>query len=134
MTTIKTVIFPLAGMLAALSLSAPAAILLNEIHLRTPGSTDLIPNDRNYEFVELRSTTGGVEACTNLYILMLDNDGSNVGAIKQVWTLKDASDAWLQTGANGLLLLGDDYHQPGSPWASVKSPQTVLADPKGMGP
>lgn len=133
MPTTPKLFLALSGALAiAAPIAAPAAILLNEIHFRTPASSDTVPNDKNYEFVELRSTTNGVEECTNMWVLIIDNEGGNVGEIKEAWPLKDANNNWLKTGANGLLLLGDDYLKTDSPWVSFKSPQTTMGDPSGM--
>src|SRR5688572_25165371 len=111
-----------------------ATILLNEIHLRTPLSSDTTPGDGNYEFVELKSTTGGVEVCTDLWILVIENDGDGVGEIKQAWPLRNEDGTWMSTGANGLLLLGDDYTRPDSPYQFIKASQTTMGDPDGMGP
>ena len=131
----KSLLLTCAG---ALSLSAPAplraAILLNEIHLRTPASSDVTPGDGNHEFVEVKSTTGGVEACTNMWVLVIENDGAGVGEIKQAWPLKKPDGTWMETGANGLLLLGDDYTRPDSPYQFIKAAQTTMGDPSGMGP
>ncbi len=131
----KSLLLTFAG---AMILSAPAplraAILLNEIHLRTPGFNDPTPGDGNHEFVEIKSTTGGVEACTNMWILVIENDGAGVGEIKQAWPLKKPDGTWMETGANGLLLLGDDYTRPDSPYQFIKAAQTTMGDPSGMGP
>jgi hypothetical protein len=53
----------LTGLLSCMFLAnASATILLNEVHARTPLSTDALPADGNYEFVELRSTlAAGIE-------------------------------------------------------------------------
>ena len=135
----KRLLLTLTGVLLV-SHPAPvqATILLNEIHLRTPASTDFVANDRNFEFVELKSTTGGAELCTDssgllLWILVIENDGSGVGEIKQAWPLRNADLTPLSTGANGLLLLGDDYTDPESPYQFIKALQTTLGDPDGMG-
>ncbi len=111
---------------------APATILLNEIHMRTPLSTNSVEADANFEFVELKSSTGGAEPCTDLWVIIIDNDGGSVGEIKEQWRLVDESEVPLSTGANGLLLLGDDYNKAGSPYESAKAPQTAVADPQGM--
>ena len=131
----KRNLLTLAGVLmVAGTVPVQATILLNEIHLRTPASTDTVEGDGNHEFVELRSTTGGVEACTNLWILVIENDGGGVGEIKQAWPLRDAEGNWMETGKNGLLLLGDDFNRPDSPYQFIKAPQTTMGDPPGMGP
>lgn len=125
----------LAGMLSV-SLPSPllAGILLNEVHLNPPNSDD------NYEFIELKSTTNGVEACTGLSLVIINNDkvdGSvvptvprNIGEIFEVYSLND-----LKTGTNGLLLLGNGYtaNPRGGPWSGFVDAATAVADPVGMG-
>jgi hypothetical protein len=105
---------------------AVGTILLNEIHINPPGSAD-----GNYEFVELRSTTNAVESTDGLTIVVIDNNGGSRGDIKEAWSLQG-----LATGANGLLLLGDDYADipQGGPWAGSKTVATQVGDPAGMGP
>lgn len=119
----------------ALLASAPGEILLNEIHIQTPNKDD----DKNYEFIELRSTTDGVESCNGLTILMIrtkQNDpaggGINaVGRVEEAFNLNGFS-----TGTNGLLILGDKYNNPpqGGPWANYKAPETTAFDPSGNPP
>lgn len=116
--------------LACLILSggqAGATILLNEIHINPPSTS----SDENIEFIELRSTTGGIEACTGLTLLIIDNQGDNVGQLEEALNLNDFA-----TGTNGLLLLGDDYGgvPSGGPWAGFKAPATVAADPPATPP
>jgi hypothetical protein len=139
----KRLLLTLAGvLLVSQSRSLHAAILLNEIHIRTPLSSDTVAADGNHEFIEVRSTApGGVEFCTSngletgdpLWILIIENDGGGVGEIRQAWPLVNRADGTpLKTGPNGLLLLGDDYNRPGSPYEFVKAPQTTMGDPEGM--
>lgn len=125
----KKLIPPLVGLLSAVSV-ASGEILLNEVNLNPNGS------DENYEFIELKSTTGGVEACTGLHLIIINNDerdGSgvfkNLGQIEEAWDLGEYS-----TGTNGLLLLGDGYagSTKGGPWAGAIAPETAVADPKGL--
>ncbi len=124
----------LTGLLSwVLLANASATILINEVHMRTPLSTDALPADSNFEFVELKSTTGGVEPCTDLWILLIDNDGGSVGGVSQAWKLVDANGGTLSTGTNGLLLLGDNYTKPKSPYENSKATATTLGDPPGMG-
>lgn len=116
--------------LCLVPLAAPAAILLNEVHLNVPGPDD------NYEFIELRSTTNGVESCAGLSLVIINNalsdDGVrlNPGEILEVFDLNEFS-----TGSNGLLLLGNGYaaSPPGGPWAGAIDSATAVADPAGMG-
>jgi len=130
----KRLLLTLAGvLLVSRASSVQATILLNEIHLRTPPSTDLTPADGNFEFIELKSDTGDVEACTDLWILVIENDGGGVGEVKQAWKLQHEDGTWMSTGKNGLLLLGDDYIRPDSPYQFIKAPQTTMGDPDGMG-
>jgi hypothetical protein len=129
----------LTGLLSCVLLgNASATILLNEIHARTPLSTDALEQDSNYEFVELKSTTGVAEDCLGpgggpLWLLLIDNDGGGLGAVDQAWKLVDANQVALKTGANGLLLLGDDFLKASAPYNTIKAIQTTLGDPSGMG-
>lgn len=118
----------LTALLGACLLVSPAfgTILLNEIHIDPPPDLDL-----NYEYVELRSTTGGIEACTGLTLLVIENNGGQVGEVEEALNLNDFS-----TGANGLLLLGNGYDSSpqGGPWSGFKSPTTAAGDPTGTAP
>ena len=118
----------LVSILAWLTPSAVAGILINEVHLNhpnEPGSN----NDTNYEYIELKSTTGGEESTAGLTLLMLDTSGGNVGEIEEVWPLDGFS-----TGANGLLILGNGYDSPiGGPWNNAIESETTAADPPGLG-
>ena len=124
------------ALLAAVSLS-PAAILLNEVHLNPPNP------DQDFEFMEVRSTTGGVEACTNLSVVIINNDRFdadlpvgdpnrilNLGEIREAWSLNDFS-----TGPNGLLMIGNGYSSvpKGGAWSGAIDANTSTADPAGMG-
>ncbi len=139
----KSLLLSLAGaLLISQAPSLQAAILLNEIHLRTPLSSDDTAADGNHEFVEIRSTNNevfctdtGLETGSPLWILIIDNDGGSVGEIKEAWPLVNPSDNTpLRIGPNGLLLLGDDYDraEPPSPYQFVKAPETTMGDPDGM--
>ena len=111
------------GTLVSLT-GAPGTILLNEIHINPPPDADL-----NYEYVELRSSTNGVEACTGLTLLIIENNGGQVGEVEEAIDLDD-----LSTGSNGLLLIGSGYDNPpgGGPWSGFKAAATVSADPAGI--
>ncbi|MDX2177029.1 MAG: hypothetical protein SF028_11230 [Candidatus Sumerlaeia bacterium] len=78
--------------------SASATPRLNEI-MNNPPSTD-----NGFEFVEILSTTGGAEALTNVWFVVIEGDGTAPGA-GVVDIAIDLSS--LSTGANGLLLLRD---------------------------
>ena len=129
----------LVSALAALTLASAshAAILLNEVHLNPQNP------DQDFEFMELRSTTGGVEACTNLWVIIINNDRNdadfpvgdparllNLGEIREAWPLND-----LSTGPNGLLLLGNGYTgvPKGGAWSGAIDANTAAGDPSGMG-
>ena len=127
----KNLIFPLIGLLGAVS-GASGGILLNEVHLNVPDS------DGNYEFVELRSTTGGVESCAGLTLLIINNDvvDADTGTALNPGKLEEALDlSELSTGANGLLILGNQYNDSprGGPWSSFVDPLTEVGDPAGLG-
>lgn len=110
------------------ALPARADILINEVHVNHPDEPGA-NGDTNYEYIELKSTTGGGESTNNLTLILLDTSGSNVGNIEEVWSL-----AGLQTGANGLLLLGNGYDSPvGGPWSGSIEAETPGADPQGLG-
>ncbi|MES2707720.1 MAG: hypothetical protein V4726_14090 [Verrucomicrobiota bacterium] len=128
----KKLLLPLAALCLAAPQHAQSNILLNEVHYNVPGS------DGNYEFIELKSTTNGVESCAGITLLIIGNDAvdkdtniaQNLGEILEVWSLDD-----LSTGANGLLLLGDNYTTSpiGGPWSGAIDPLTAVGDPAGMG-
>lgn len=127
-------------------LSSQAGIILNEVHLNPPNGTDL--GDRNFEYIELRSTLATVdktETTNGLTILIINNDRwdyktndlgvevptvLNLGEVTEAWSLED-----MHTGTNGLLLLGDKYPEipKGGPWAGFIDPATEVGDPPGMG-
>ena len=111
-------------------LAAPAAIRINEVHFNVEGP------DENYEFIELKSTTNGVESLAGLSLVIVNNalsDGlvrENPGEILEVLDLGE-----LSTGSNGLLLLGNGYTDapPGGPWAGFIDSATAVGDPAGLG-
>lgn len=111
---------------ATLLSTASGTILLNEVHINPPPDLDL-----NYEYIELRSTTDGVEACTGLTLLIIENNGGQVGEVEEALNLTTYS-----TGTNGLLLIGNGYDAApqGGPWAGFKAPETTVADPSGTAP
>lgn len=107
---------------------AQATILINEVYANPIGTDD------NREFIELKSSTGGVEAMTGLVLLLIDSNGGNTGNVDDAYSLNNYS-----TGTNGLLMMGNDYDvsDPGplaGPWNAVYDPATVLKDPSGAPP
>jgi len=118
----------LTALLGVSLLLSPAhgTIVLNEIQINPPPDFDT-----NYEFIELRSTTNGVEACTGLTLLIIENNGTQVGEVVEALNLSGFS-----TGTNGLLLLGNGYdNEPfGGPWSGFKAPATTVGDPAAAAP
>jgi hypothetical protein len=120
-------------------------LLINEIHRRTPATTNsMVDNDEsgddNAEFIELRGTAG--EYCTDtgmlqgkpLSLIFLKTDGAgNYGRVVEDWKLVNPdSGVPLQLGSNGLILLGDKYPNPTEfPWANTRVAATNLGDPQG---
>ena len=83
--------------LTALCLSTShATMMLNEVFVNPPGT------DNGLEFVELRSSTGGVEAMTGLTLLVIEGEGAAAGTVDQALSLNAFS-----TGTNGLFLWRD---------------------------
>jgi hypothetical protein len=126
----KKLIFPLLALCLFPAVSN-AGILINEVHFNVPGPDD------NFEFIELRSTTGGAESLAGLSLIIInnalhDNDGiaQNPGEILEVLNLGE-----LSTGSNGLLLLGNGYTDSplGGPWSGYRNPATATGDPAGLG-
>lgn len=87
----------LLGLTLAVASPARGAIFINELFINPPGT------DNGLEFIELLSTTAGVEAMTGLTFLAIDGDGSNAGVIDQALSLNSFS-----TGTNGLFLWRDN--------------------------
>lgn len=76
--------------------SVQGAITLNEIFINPPGT------DNGQEFIEIRSTTGGVESMSGLSLIILEGDGASPGLVDVVLNLSAFS-----TGTNGLFLWRD---------------------------
>lgn len=117
---------PLALFLHALLLCwaslASAALRINEVHANPPG-TDVQGSD-GYEYIEIISTTGGVESTDTYFLLLLDTDGGNMGRVDGAWNLNG-----MATGTNGILLLGLNYATTGGgPWAGRIAPGTALGN------
>jgi hypothetical protein len=116
------------ALVLAASLPAAAALRINEVHANPPG-TDAV-GAVGYEYIEILSTTGGVESLDTYWLLLMDTDGNNMGRVDGAWDLTG-----MATGTNGLLLLGIDYAPTsGGPWAGRTAPGTAfgnLAIPPG---
>ncbi|WP_367870216.1 hypothetical protein [Luteolibacter sp. Populi] len=116
----KTLIALVSGALLALASPAGAILRLNEVHSNPPGND--VVGTNNYEYIEIISSTGGVESCNSWQILLLDNDSNDIGRIDGFWSLNGMS-----TGTNGLLLLGVNYGATnGGPWAGQVAPGTAF--------
>ncbi|CAN5215924.1 hypothetical protein BH23VER1_BH23VER1_20120 [soil metagenome] len=103
--------------------SASAAIRINEVHANAPGGAD-VSGSVGYEYVELISTTGGVEALSQLWLLNLDSRGGDIGRVEGAWNLGSFS-----TGSNGLLMVGLNYGSTGGgPWSGVAAPGTAFGN------
>ena len=87
--------------------------LLNEIFVDAPGVDD------NREFIEIIAPP--LQSLTNVWLLEIEGSGANSGTVDNAQDLSG-----LQTGANGLLLLGEDYPTLGAPWDF--DPATTLGD------
>lgn len=79
-----------------LARTSSAALVINEVFINPPGT------DNGQEFVELRSTTGGVESMSGLSLVGIEGDGAGAGVIDFVLDLGSFS-----TGTNGLFLWRD---------------------------
>ncbi len=66
-------------------------VLLNELYVNPPGPDD------NREYVEIRSTTGGVEPLSGLALVEINGNPTAAGVIDS-----DKRLTGLSTGANGL--------------------------------
>jgi hypothetical protein len=113
-------------LLAAVAQPALATILLNEVHLNPPADPN-VTGDGNVEFIELKSTTGGVESCNGLTLVIVRNSGNNnLGKVEEALSLDG-----LSTGTNGLLLIGDEYTIAplAGPWNQRVETSTGLGDP-----
>ncbi|MDA0811666.1 MAG: hypothetical protein O3C21_04640, partial [Verrucomicrobia bacterium] len=109
--------------------SVLAEILINEVHVNPPNAI-AVTGDGNFEYIELKSTSGGEESTNDLTLIILDTSGANVGKVEEAWALTS-----LRTGSNGLLLLGNGYNTApqGGPWSAAIEAETRGADPAGLG-
>jgi dockerin type I repeat protein len=94
------------------------ALLLNELYVNPPGADD------NREFVEIRSTTGGVTSMNGVAFVEINGDPGTAGVIDH-----DIHLSGLTTGSNGLLLLGQNYTTT-TPWGTLPA-GTALGDRTG---
>ena len=105
--------------LAVVTLPVQARVLLNEVHINPPGGSDA-----THQYLEILTVNdaGIPEAQTlgNLAVLFVDSNGNNVGGIAEHVSLNG-----LQTGANGLLLIGLGF-DAAVPW--TVAPETERAD------
>ena len=120
---------------------AGATFLINEVNINPPGA------DNDKEFIEIRNV-GNTAASTNGYtLLLIDSKVSTTGTSDTGTVLKAFSLDGMGTGANGLLLLGNNYNEANRaniPWngttnaigvyAMKASAQTALGFPPGMTP
>lgn len=113
--------------------SAPATIVINEVHAQFPLSSDAVEADANYEYVELHQHNQWRRSCDRFVVVNHRQRRRFVGVIDQAWKLVDANGDPLSTGTNGLLLLGDGATGANYPYLNVKAPATTLGDPPGMG-
>ena len=90
----KRILFSIATI--AVATASHAAVQLNEIFLNPPST------DNTQEFIELRSTTGGVESLAGLTLVNIEGDATGAGNIDFALNLGAFS-----TGANGLFLWRD---------------------------
>ncbi|MEM8945366.1 MAG: PEP-CTERM sorting domain-containing protein [Planctomycetota bacterium] len=84
----------------AFAQAADATILINEMLINHSSSATAADQDR--EFIELRSTTGGIETMTGLHYIYIEGDGNNSGVVDFAFDLSA-----LSTGTNGLAVLTD---------------------------
>ena len=96
-----------------------AAINFSEIFINPPGT------DNGQEFIELRSTTGGVESMANVWLIGVEGDQGAIGVVDIAIDLGAFS-----TGTNGLFLRRDSATvlQPAPDPATVVSVADFLPD------
>ncbi len=104
---------------------ASARLLINEAHVNPPGGGDV---DVDYQYIELISLDENndpiQEDITGAQLLLVDSSGGSVGNVQVVLELDG-----LQTGTNGLLLIGIGYDSPpGGVWEDQIDSGTAVAD------
>lgn len=119
-TTLPSLFRSLAACAAVILVAgnATAAIIINELLINH--SSDLTAADQDREFLEFRSTTGGVEAMTGLTFLYIEGDGGNAGIIDFALDLGAFS-----TGTNGLVVFTDGVDD-WDPAAEAATPINVV--------
>ena len=85
------------ALLAGAPLTARAAVVFSEIQINPATGAD-----NGQEFIELLSTTGGVETLNNVWILIIEGGGSGRGTVDHAYNLSGSA-----TGPNGLWLQRD---------------------------
>ena len=95
----------------------PSMALLNEIYVNTPGT------DSNLEFIEILAAPS--TALTDIWLLEIDGDSIAAGVVDNAQNLSA-----IVSGANGLVLLGEDY-SISNPFGSQIDPATTLANLDG---
>lgn len=103
------------GIACLLAPKANAAIVINEMLINH--SSSLTAADQDREFLEFRSTTGGVEAMTGLTFIYIEGDGGNAGIIDFALDLSPFS-----TGTNGLVVFTDGL----TDWDPAADPATPI--------
>jgi len=91
-------------------------VLLNEIYTNPP-----VTADDTREYIEIRSTTGGVESLSNVWLLEIEGDSTTGrGTVDNAINLSSFS-----TGTNGLAVVGHNY-QTTTPWTSMPAATTKI--------
>ena len=103
--------------LQLLEVRAVPAVLINEVFGNPPATDD------SREFIEIRNTLGA-GPLTDMWLLEIEGDGTSAGTVDNAINLSS-----LQTGANGLLMIGHLYGTNGTtPWTTLVHADTKLAD------
>jgi hypothetical protein len=109
----------LALFLAAVALPVQARVLLNEVHINPPSASD-----QTHQYLEILTVSDSnvpeAQTLGNLSVLFVDSNGITVGGITEHVNLNG-----LQTGANGLLLVGLNF-DAAVPWTIAA--ETVTAN------
>ena len=110
----------LALFLAAVALPVQARVLLNEVHINPPAGA----LDQTHQYLEILTVSDSnvpeAQTLGNLSVLFVDSNGITVGGITEHVNLNG-----LQTGANGLLLVGLNF-DAAVPWTIAE--ETVTAN------
>ena len=109
----------------SVTIKREGTILFNEILVNPVGP------DYGYdvEFIELLNTEGEGSAA-GISLLLINGDSVDAGEVRNRWELGS-----LSFGANGLLLIGNNYDDPplGGPWSELVSFHTAFGDPAYFG-